>query len=326
MSRLRNKVAVITGGTSGIGLAAAQRFVAEGAFVYIFARRQAELDKTVASIGRNIVGVQGDVRNLEDLDRLYAKIASDRRKLDVVVANVGAVNSVKLTDVTIESFNHNFDVNARGVLFTAQKALPVLNDGASVILTSTIASLRGFPGRSAYAASKTALRSYARTWTMELKDRGIRVNTIAPGPCDTPLSTPRPVRPRRQPPFGPNMPGISRWAVWRGPKRSQPGCCSWRRMTAASSLAANCWWTAACARFEADPGNRFRRFRPARGSPGKPSRFLMRISMAKLQGKVAIITGGGTGQGLATARRFVDEGAFVYITGAARRSWTRPYR
>ena len=207
MSRLRNKVAVITGGTSGIGLAAAQRFVAEGAFVYIFARRQAELDKTVASIGRNIVGVQGDVRNLEDLDRLYDKIASDRRKLDVVVANVGAVNSVKLTDVTIESFNHNFDVNARGVLFTVQKALPVLNDGASVILTSTIASLRGFPGRSAYAASKTALRSYARTWTMELKDRGIRVNTIAPGPCDTPLSTPRPVRPRRQPPFGPKHAG-----------------------------------------------------------------------------------------------------------------------
>jgi NAD(P)-dependent dehydrogenase (short-subunit alcohol dehydrogenase family) len=170
MSRLKNKVAAITGGTSGIGLAAAQRFVAEGAFVYIFARRQGELDKTAASIGRNIAGVQGDVR-----------------KLDVVVANVGAVNSVKLGDVTIESFNHNFDVNARGVLFTVQKSLPLLNNGASIIMTSTIASLRGFPGRSAYAASKTALRSYARTWTMELKDCGIRVNTITPGPCDTPL-------------------------------------------------------------------------------------------------------------------------------------------
>jgi NAD(P)-dependent dehydrogenase (short-subunit alcohol dehydrogenase family) len=180
MSRLQNKVAVITGGTSGIGLAAAQRFVAEGAFVYIFARRQQELDKTVASIGRNITGVQGDVRKLEDLDRLYAKVASDGRKLDVVVANIGAVDSVKLTDVTIESFNHNFDVNARGVLFTVQKSLPLLNNSASVILTSTIATLRGFPGRSAYAASKTALRSYARTWTMELKDRGIRVNTITP--------------------------------------------------------------------------------------------------------------------------------------------------
>jgi NAD(P)-dependent dehydrogenase (short-subunit alcohol dehydrogenase family) len=183
MSRLRNKVAVITGGTSGIGLAAAQRFVAEGAFVYIFARRQKELDKTVASIGRNVAGVRGDVRKLEDLDRLYAKVASDGRKLDVVVANVGAVNSVKLADVTIESFNHNFDVNARGGAEVA--AAP--QNGASVILTSTIASLRGFPARSAYAASKTALRSYVRTWTMDLKDRGIRVNTITPGHCDTPL-------------------------------------------------------------------------------------------------------------------------------------------
>jgi NAD(P)-dependent dehydrogenase (short-subunit alcohol dehydrogenase family) len=187
MSRLQNKVAVITGGTSGIGLAAARRFVAEGAFVYIFARRQEELDKTVVSIGRTVAGVQGDVRKLEDLDRLYARVTSDGRKLDVVVANVGGVNSVNLADVTIESFNHNFDTNARGVLFTVQKSLPLLNNGASIILTSTIASLRGFPGRSAYAASKTALRSYARTWTMELKDRGIRVNTITPGPCDTPL-------------------------------------------------------------------------------------------------------------------------------------------
>jgi NAD(P)-dependent dehydrogenase (short-subunit alcohol dehydrogenase family) len=184
MSRLQNSGAVITGGTSGIGLAAAHRFVAEGAFVYIFARRQELLDKTVASIGRDIAGVQGDVRRLEDLDRLYTNVASDGRRLDVVVAD-----SVKLADVTIESFNHNVDVNARGVLFTVQKSLPLplLNNGASVILTGAIASLRGFPGRSAYAASKTALRSYARTWTMELKDRGIRVNTIAPDPCDTPL-------------------------------------------------------------------------------------------------------------------------------------------
>lgn len=187
MPRLQNKVAVITGGTSGIGLAATQRFAAEGAFVYVFARRQKELDKTAAAIGRNIATVQGDVRDLEDLDRLYAKIAADRKKIDILVANVGAVNSVKLADVTIESFNHNFDVNARGVLFTVQKALPLLNNGASIILTSTIASLRAFPGRSAYAASKTALRSYARTWTMELKDRGIRVNVITPGPTDTPL-------------------------------------------------------------------------------------------------------------------------------------------
>jgi NAD(P)-dependent dehydrogenase (short-subunit alcohol dehydrogenase family) len=187
MAKLQNKVAVITGGTSGIGLATAQRFVAEGAFVYIFARREEELIKTAASLGTNAAAIAGDVRSLADLDRLYAKIAADGRKLDIVVANVGAVDSVKLADVTVDSFNHNFEVNARGVLFTVQKALPLLNNGASIILTSTIAALRGFPGRTAYAASKTALRSYARTWTMELKDRGIRVNTITPGPCDTPL-------------------------------------------------------------------------------------------------------------------------------------------
>jgi NAD(P)-dependent dehydrogenase (short-subunit alcohol dehydrogenase family) len=185
--RLKDKVAVITGGTSGIGLAAVKRFVDEGAFVYVFARRQAELDRTAAEIGRNIKTVQGDVRNLADLDRLYATVAADGRKVDVIVANVGAVDSVKLAEVTPESFAGNFDVNARGVLFTVQKALPVLNDGASIILTSTIAWLRGFPGRTAYAASKAALRSYARTWTMELKDRGIRVNVITPGPTDTPL-------------------------------------------------------------------------------------------------------------------------------------------
>src|SRR5258708_13997973 len=163
MSRLANKVAVVTGGTSGIGLATAQRFVAEGAFVYIFARRKRELDATVASLGKNSAGVQGDVRKLEDLDRLYAKIAADGRKLDVVVANVGAVDSVKLSDVTIESFNHNFAVNARGVLFTEQKSLPLLNNGASAILTSTIASLRGFPGPSAPAAPQTSLPAFART-------------------------------------------------------------------------------------------------------------------------------------------------------------------
>ncbi|TDQ89543.1 SDR family NAD(P)-dependent oxidoreductase [Paraburkholderia silvatlantica] len=187
MQRLQNKIAVITGGTSGIGLATAQRFVAERAFVYIFARHQEELDQTVASLGANSAGVAGDVRKLEDLDRLYARVAADGRKLDILLANVGAVDSVKLADVTIDSFNHNFEVNARGLLFTVQKSLPLMNNGASIILTSTIASLRGFPVRSAYAASKVALRSYARTWTMELKDRSIRVNTITPGPCGTPL-------------------------------------------------------------------------------------------------------------------------------------------
>jgi NAD(P)-dependent dehydrogenase (short-subunit alcohol dehydrogenase family) len=164
-----------------------ERFVAEGAFVYVFARRASELDKTCRALGPQVASVQGDVRNTQDLQRLYDRIRADGRNIDVVVANVGAVDSVKLGDVTPESFDHNFDVNARGVLFTVQKALPLLNTGASIILTSTIAALRGFPGRSAYAASKATLRSYARTWTMELKDRGIRVNVITPGPTDTPL-------------------------------------------------------------------------------------------------------------------------------------------
>lgn len=187
MLRLEGKVAVITGGSSGIGLATAERFVKEGAHVYIFGRRQSELDKAVAKIGKNVTGVAGDVQDLESLDWLYDKVATDGRKIDIVVANSGYVDSTKLADVTVESFNRNFETNARGVLFTVQKALPLMRDGGSIILTSTIAALRGVPGRSAYSASKTALRSYARTWTMELKDRGIRVNVITPGPTDTPL-------------------------------------------------------------------------------------------------------------------------------------------
>ncbi|GKQ52485.1 SDR family NAD(P)-dependent oxidoreductase [Bradyrhizobium sp. Ce-3] len=185
--RLQNKVAVITGGSSGIGLATAQRFVAEGAFVYVFARRQEELDKVSKLFGSNVATVQGDVKNLADLDRLYGKVASDGKKVDIVVANSGFVDSVKLSDVTVETFDRNFETNARGVLFTVQKALPLMRDGGAIVMTSTIAALRGFPGRSAYAASKTALRSYARTWAAELKDRRIRVNAITPGPTDTPL-------------------------------------------------------------------------------------------------------------------------------------------
>ena len=187
MGRLTNKVAVITGGSSGMGLATTQRFVEEGAYVYIFGRRQSEIAKAVALVGRAVTGVQGDVRNLSDLDELYSKVASDGRKLDIVVANAGFVDSTKLADVTVDSFNSNFETNTRGVLFTVQKALPLMNNAGAIILTSTIAANKGFPGRTAYSASKTALRAYARTWTMELKERGIRVNTITPGPTDTPL-------------------------------------------------------------------------------------------------------------------------------------------
>jgi NAD(P)-dependent dehydrogenase (short-subunit alcohol dehydrogenase family) len=187
MSRLQGKVAVVTGRGSGIGLATAKRFAAEGAHFYIFVRGKEKPSEAATLIGPNVTTVSGDVRKLEDLDRLYEKVAKDGRKIDVVVANVGAVVSVKLGEVTVESFNDNFEANARGVLFTVQKSLPLLCNGASIILTSTVAALRGFPGRTAYSASKAALRSYARTWAMELKDRGVRVNTITPGPTDTPI-------------------------------------------------------------------------------------------------------------------------------------------
>ena len=149
MGKLDEKVAVITGGSSGIGFATARRFVAEGAFVYIFARRPKELDQAVKAIGRNVKGVAGDVRNLDDLDRLYTTIAGDKRAIDILVANPGYVDSVKLGDITVETFNRNFETNARGVLFTVQKALPLIRDGGAIVMTSTIAALRGFPGRSA---------------------------------------------------------------------------------------------------------------------------------------------------------------------------------
>jgi NAD(P)-dependent dehydrogenase (short-subunit alcohol dehydrogenase family) len=187
MSRLKNKVAVITGGTSGIGLAAAQRFTAEGAFVYIFARRQTELDKAVALIGRSVAAVRGDVSNLADLDRLYAKIASEKGKIDILFAGAGIVDPQLLAETTEESFDKVFAINTRGLAFTVKKALPLLNDGAAIIVITSIAWNKGIPGFTAYSATKAAVRSFVRTWTAELKDRRIRVNAISPGPIDTPI-------------------------------------------------------------------------------------------------------------------------------------------
>jgi NAD(P)-dependent dehydrogenase (short-subunit alcohol dehydrogenase family) len=187
MSRLQNKVAVITGGTSGIGLSAARRFVAEGAFVYIFARRQKELDNAVASIGRNIAGVQGDVHKLEDLDRLYAKVGEEKGKFDILFAGAGIVDPQPLAETTEESFDKVFAINTRGLAFTVKKALPLLNDGGAIIVITSIAQGKGIPGFTAYSASKAAVRSFIRTWTAELKDRRIRVNAISPGPIDTPI-------------------------------------------------------------------------------------------------------------------------------------------
>jgi len=185
--KLENKIAVITGGSSGIGLATAKRFVAEGAFVYITGRRQSELDKAIAEIGSNVTAVQGDVSNLDDLDRLYKTIKEDKGALDIIVASAGIVELETIETATPEHFDRTFDVNARGVFFTVQKALPLLREGGSIVLVSSGMHSKGFPGYGVYAATKAAIRSFSRTWAAELKDRKIRVNTLSPGAIETPI-------------------------------------------------------------------------------------------------------------------------------------------
>ena len=187
MAKLQDKVAVITGGTSGMGLATAKRFVAEGAHVYLMGRRRAELDAAIAEIGRNVTGIQGDIAKLQDLDRLYETVKSDQGRLDIVFANAGVGGVVPFGSVTQEHFDRIFNINVRGTLFTVQKALPLLSQGASIILTGSIATVKGLPGFSVYSASKAAIRSLVRTWTMELKDRKIRASMISPGTIDTPI-------------------------------------------------------------------------------------------------------------------------------------------
>lgn len=187
MSKLTGKIAVITGGSSGIGLAAAKSLVAEGAHVFITGRREVELAKAKAEIGRNVTAVQGDVANLADLDRLYDTVKKEKGALDIIVASAGFVERVSLTDSTPEHFDRTFNVNARGAWFTVQKALPLLRSGGSIVLVSSALHLKGLPEHGAYSATKAALRSFARTWAMELKGRGIRVNTLSPGAIDTPI-------------------------------------------------------------------------------------------------------------------------------------------
>jgi NAD(P)-dependent dehydrogenase (short-subunit alcohol dehydrogenase family) len=187
MSKLRGKVAVITGGNSGIGLATAKRFVAEGASVFITGRRQAELDAAVKQIGDNITGVQGDVSNLADLDRLYATVAGQKGRIDIVFANAGFAETLPLGQITEEHFDRLFEVNVKGLLFTVQKALPLFRDGGSIILNASIAGSTGEAQLSVYSATKAAVRSFARTWTTDLKDRKIRVNVISPGLIRTPI-------------------------------------------------------------------------------------------------------------------------------------------
>lgn len=187
MGALEGKVAVITGGNSGIGLATAQRFVKEGAYVFITGRRQTELDKAVSLIGKNVTAVQGDVSKLEDLDHLYEVVKCEKGKVDVVFANAGIVDPVTLADSTPDTFDKHFNLNARGVYFTVQKALPLLADNSSIILSGSAAWQMGIPGYGAYSATKAALVSFVRTWTAELAGRGIRANVLSPGPTETPM-------------------------------------------------------------------------------------------------------------------------------------------
>lgn len=190
MAALQGKVAVITGGSSGIGLAAAKRFVAEGASVFITGRQQAELDEAVKEIGRNVVAVRSDVSNLGNLDQLYKEVAAKKGKIDILFANAGIVETVETSAVTPEHFDRTFNINASGVYFTAQKALPFLNDGASIILSGSVVGQKGMPIYSTYAATKAALRSYVRTWAAEFGGRGIRANVISAGPIETPILVP----------------------------------------------------------------------------------------------------------------------------------------
>jgi NAD(P)-dependent dehydrogenase (short-subunit alcohol dehydrogenase family) len=189
MHRLEGKIALITGGTSSIGLATAKKFVNEGAYVFITGRREPELAAAVKEIGRNVSAVQGDVSNLADRDRLFGRIRIEKGKLDVVFANAGIAKYAPFGKITEEFYDSIFNINVKGLLFTVQKALPRLPDGASIILNASIAGSKGLPTYSVYSATKAAVRSFARTWTTDLKDRRIRVNAISPGSINTPAAT-----------------------------------------------------------------------------------------------------------------------------------------
>jgi NAD(P)-dependent dehydrogenase (short-subunit alcohol dehydrogenase family) len=185
MPKLQGKIAVITGGSTSIGLATAQRFVQEGAFVYIFGRRQRELEEAAAVIGKNVATVQGDVQKSGDLDRLFAKVSHEKHRIDVLVANSGFIDPQSLVETTEANFDKTFGTNVRGLLFTVQKALPLIREGGAIVVISSIAAFKGIPNYTSYSASKASVRSFVRTWTAELRDRSIRVNAISPGAIDT---------------------------------------------------------------------------------------------------------------------------------------------
>jgi len=185
MGKLEGKVAVITGGSAGMGLATAKLFVAEGAYVFITGRRQEQLDKAVEDIGRNVTAVQGDAGNLADLDRLYETVKSEKGHIDILYASAGVGEFAAIGAITEEHFDRIVGVNMRGTLFTVQKALPLMKDGGSIFMTGSIASIKGFPAFGVYNATKAAVRSFARTWVNDLKARNIRVNVLSPGPIET---------------------------------------------------------------------------------------------------------------------------------------------
>lgn len=187
MKKLEGKVALITGGSTGIGLATAHLFAREGAHVYITGRRQRELDAAVSQIGKNVTGVQGDIANLADLDRLYATVKQQHGKIDILFANAGGGETALLSAISEEHFDKMFSINVKGMLFTVQKALPLLRDGSSIILAGSVGASKGAAGATVYSATKAAVRSFARTWTVELSDRKIRVNVVSPNWINTPL-------------------------------------------------------------------------------------------------------------------------------------------
>ena len=186
MGKLSGKVAVVTGGSSGIGLAAARRLVTDGAFVFVTGRRKGELDKAAALLGDSGAALQSDVSKLVDLDRLFSIVKDRKGRIDILFANAGVGELARLGEITEEHFDRHFDINVKGTLFTVQKALPLMSEGAAVILNSSVVGSKGFPHQSVYRATKAALRSFARTWTSDLKQRRIRVNVVSPGATDTP--------------------------------------------------------------------------------------------------------------------------------------------
>src|SRR3954470_18510085 len=187
MGKLEGKIAVITGGSSGMALASAKRFVEEGAYVFVTGRRQEALDDAVKLIGRNVTGVRGNAANLDDLDRLFDTVKREKGRIDVLYASAGMGEAVPLGEITEQHFDRQFGLNTRGTLFAVQKALPLFNDGGSIFMTGSIASVKGWPNWSVYAASKAALHAFARVWLSELKDRHIRVNVLSPGQIATPI-------------------------------------------------------------------------------------------------------------------------------------------